>query len=87
MQFNTGDLVKLKASKDFPDCQGSLTAVKFYKLLIDECGDKFMLIIKQFSSDADTNIVLVNGYKKPISSKFLVKIEEDSEDINEFKKV
>ena len=87
MQFKVGDLVTLKKAKDFPDCGGSLVAVKFYNRLLVECQDKPMLIIKTFDNDS-SSVVLVSGYRKVINNKFL-KIANiiDSEELHEFKKI
>ena len=87
MQFEVGDLVILKDSKDFPDCAGSLTAVKFYKRLINECQNKLMLIIK-ITNCGNSIVVLVSGYRKVIGNKFLTLVNnKNSEEIHEFKKV
>ena len=76
-----GDLVMLKVSKDFPDCAGSLTAVKFYKRLINECQDKAMLVLDVFESGTAHHptrsvTVLVSGYRKVINKNFLRVVSE-----------
>lgn len=79
--MKVGDLVMLKESKDFPDCAGSLTAVKFYKRLLDECQGKAMLVLDVFESGTAHHptrsiTVLVSGYRKVINKKFLRVVSE-----------
>ncbi len=75
--MKVGDLVMLKHSKDFPDCKGSLTAVKFYKRLINECQGKTMLILGIYKHrESLTTTVLVDGYKKSINGNFLRVVSE-----------
>ena len=79
--LKSGDLVMLKESKDFPDCAGSLTAVKFYKRLLDECHGKTMLVLDVFESGTAhrptiSTTVLISGYRKVISGRYLRVVSE-----------
>jgi len=86
-KLKLGDLAILKKAKDFPESGGSLTAVKFYNRLLIECQDKIMLVLK-VANGGRAVVVLINGYRKVIDSKFLKMINnKDSEELHEFKKI
>ena len=65
-----GDLVILKEGIRV---EGALTAIKFYKRLYEEVGNASMLVL---SIDDRSVLVLVNGYRKVISSNYLRVINE-----------
>jgi len=70
--INEGDLVCLDLSN--VDAAGSLTAVKFYQRLQNECGDHTGIVIDSRGTHA---IVLFNNcIKKVINKKFLQVIQE-----------
>ena len=73
-----GDLVRLKKNRAIP---GALTALKFYKRLFDEVGEKDMLVLETFETKDSfksnlTVLVLVNGYKKVINSTLIEVVSE-----------
>ncbi len=65
-----GDIVSLK---DGIRVEGALTAVKFYKRLYEEVGNAHMLVL---SIENRSVLVLVNGYRKIISSNYLEVLSE-----------
>lgn len=73
--MKSGDLVMLKESKDFPDCAGSLAAVKFYKRMIDRYEGKHMLVIDCYYAD-DGSLLLVDGYLASLRNIFLRVVSE-----------
>ncbi len=68
--MKVGDLVVLKELLNPP---GALTAIKFYKRLFDEIGNRHMIILEIHNPTA---VVLVNGYKKVLNLEFLEAIDE-----------
>ena len=73
-----GDLVKLK--EDHMVVPGALTAIRFYKRLKDEIGGKVMLVLAvgetHLKKKNKTVVVLVNGYKKVLTSGILEVVNE-----------
>ena len=74
-----GDLVKLK--EDNMVVPGALTAIRFYKRLKDELGGKVMLVLAvgepRLKKKHKTVVVLVNGYKKVLTSAILEVVNEN----------
>lgn len=74
-----GDLVKLK--EDNMIVPGALTAIRFYKRLKDELGGEIMLVLAVLEPHLEkkknkTVVVLVNGYKKVLTSGILEVVNE-----------
>ena len=59
---------------------GALTAIRFYKRLKDELGGKMMLVLAvnepHLKKKNKTVVVLVNGYKKVLTSGILEVVNE-----------
>ena len=73
--MKSGDLVTLKESKDFPDCAGSLAAVKFYKRMIDRYEGKLMLVLDMHNDD-NTALLFVDGYIDKLREVYLRVVSE-----------
>ena len=72
--MKSGDLVTLKEPKDFPDCAGSLAAVKFYKRMIDRYEGKVMLVVDMHNDNAA--LLFVDGYIDTLREVYLRVVSE-----------
>jgi hypothetical protein len=73
--MKSGDLVTLKEPKDFPDCAGSLAAVKFYKRMINRYEGKLMLVLEMINDDS-TALIFVDGYIDSLREVYLRVVSE-----------